>query len=323
MFTHGPWGEFLYHRGMTHALWFGPVVGPLLGYAVWRGYARRRARTPDAAPTNAESDGAELDPGAPAARARWLWLWVLALLSHPLLDVCTPYGTQLLAPFSNHRFAFNCVPVIDPVYTGVLFLGAVLCWQRWITPRGKLRAAILALALSTAYVGTGGMLNRRAETLAREALAARGVTEARVRAYPTLFQILLRHLVARGPDRVWVGARTFLNPQPIAWKSFTPVDHPLVETLRRTREGRIFTWFAMGEVAARVIEEPGGFLVELDDLRYTSFGPPDRGIWGVRGRFDATGRRRGPVQKFNHRGMEPREQPFHRLWRALWGEEAP
>ncbi len=22
----GPWGEFLYHRGPTHALWFGPVV---------------------------------------------------------------------------------------------------------------------------------------------------------------------------------------------------------------------------------------------------------------------------------------------------------
>jgi len=37
----GPWAEFLYHRGPTHALWFGPVVGSLLGYGVWRWYGRK------------------------------------------------------------------------------------------------------------------------------------------------------------------------------------------------------------------------------------------------------------------------------------------
>ena len=26
---HAGFGEWLYHRGTTHALWFGPVVGPL------------------------------------------------------------------------------------------------------------------------------------------------------------------------------------------------------------------------------------------------------------------------------------------------------
>ena len=30
----GPFAEFKYHRGITHSLWFGPVVGPALGWLV-------------------------------------------------------------------------------------------------------------------------------------------------------------------------------------------------------------------------------------------------------------------------------------------------
>src|SRR5262245_56598397 len=40
----GSWGEIVHHRGMTHALWFGPVVGALTGYLVWRYYRRRAGR---------------------------------------------------------------------------------------------------------------------------------------------------------------------------------------------------------------------------------------------------------------------------------------
>jgi inner membrane protein len=29
-----PFAEVLYHRGVTHSLWFAPLVGPLLGYIV-------------------------------------------------------------------------------------------------------------------------------------------------------------------------------------------------------------------------------------------------------------------------------------------------
>jgi inner membrane protein len=58
----GPFGEFRYHRGITHSLWFGPVLGPLLGWGVWRLY-RRRGR----------------DPGPLAA---WVGLFTLALFTH-------------------------------------------------------------------------------------------------------------------------------------------------------------------------------------------------------------------------------------------------
>src|SRR5919106_876172 len=94
----GPLAEFRYHRGLTHALWFGPVVGSLLGWAVWRWHARRGR------------EGGE-GPGP------WIGLFVLALFTHPLLDLFTTYGTQLLWPFSRHRFAIDAVAILDPLYT--------------------------------------------------------------------------------------------------------------------------------------------------------------------------------------------------------------
>jgi len=107
----GAWGEFVLHRGPSHSLLFAPVFGPLLGLAVWRFHSRRRAVDPGAA----DRDGhATRHPGDPERRGTWMWLFTAALFTHPLLDVFTSYGTQLLAPFSRQRFACDAVGIIDP-----------------------------------------------------------------------------------------------------------------------------------------------------------------------------------------------------------------
>ncbi len=41
----------------------------------------------------------------------------LGYATHGLLDACTSYGTQLFWPFSNERFAWNIVSIIDPLFT--------------------------------------------------------------------------------------------------------------------------------------------------------------------------------------------------------------
>ena len=50
--------------------------------------------------------------------------------THALLDACTSYGTQLLWPFSNYRFAWNSVSIIDPLLTIpillLMFLAVIL-----------------------------------------------------------------------------------------------------------------------------------------------------------------------------------------------------
>jgi len=314
--THGPFGEFLYHRGPTHALWFGPVVGPLLGWAVWRLYAARlrRRRAPEV-----RRDGLP-DPGDRRLLSAWALLFVLALFTHPLLDVFTAYGTQLLAPFSLRRFAWNGVAIIDPLYSLPLLVAVVIGARASVSAATGRRVAGAALALTTLYLGYGFLLNERAERSVAARLAAEGVHVEELRAYPTILQPWLRRVVARTEEEVRVGLHTSWRPDHVVWESFpSPPPHPLVARLRDTWEGSVFVWFAMGQVHPRVLEARGGTVVEIDDLRYGFPGEPDRGLWGIRAFFDRAGRLRGGVQRFNRRrnGAGP---SLGDLWRATWGD---
>lgn len=298
----GAWGEYHCHRGPTHSLFFGLVVGPLLGYVVWR-WTRRKSGS-----------------GDPSLRGAWIGLFLAAILTHPLLDIFTAYGTQLLWPLTNHRFALNGIGIIDPAYTGVILAALVVGWRKRHTLRIGRRAAAAALALTTAYLLLGFGLNMRAEAVVRGHLEAEGVRDARVRCYPTLLQLLLRRVVVRRPGEIRIGTYTFLDPNTIAWRRFIPEKHPLADTVLETPLGQAFQWFSMGQYTARVSRESGGFLVELDDLRYGyPVGPPDHGLWGIRARFDPSGARLGEVQRFR-RSLPVGLGPLLRdLWQDVMG----
>jgi inner membrane protein len=102
-------------------------------------------------------------------RRWWLALW-LALVTHPLLDAMTVYGTQLALPFSARPFGLGSVFIIDPLYTLPLLagLGVTLASQRQ-------RANAIGLALSTVYLGWGVIAQAHVERIAREALATQGL----------------------------------------------------------------------------------------------------------------------------------------------------
>ncbi len=276
----GPMGEWLYHRGLTHALWLQPLAGALLGTAARRWRARR-------------------DPERAGPLAHWRWLFVITLLSHPLLDLCTSYGTVLFAPFSDRRFAVDAVAIVDPVYS--LLLAAALVVGLSMRPASRLAraSAAAAIALSTGYLAYGLHLNHRAEARARAELEEVGVHRATVRAYPTLLQPYLRRLVTRNGDEILVGWLSLWSPRRIEWQRFREARDALVDEARRTREGRLFEWFAAGQTAASLVETPGGRAVEIDDLRYGFPSEPQRGLWGIRLRFDEHGRFRPPVERID------------------------
>jgi len=151
-----PMAEWLWHRGPTHALVFGPAVGPAIGWLLWK---RKGGRLRD-----------------------WVRLCVVALFTHPLLDAFTTYGTQLLWPFSRQRFAWDAVAIVDPLYSLVLVLALAFGLRRGVATTAARRAAWAGLALTSLYVGLGLFVNRRAEAIARAHLAAEGESVARISA---------------------------------------------------------------------------------------------------------------------------------------------
>lgn len=56
----------------------------------------------------------------------WAQLFFWAILTHPLLDACTTYGTQLFEPFSTLRVAWNVISVADPLYTAPFLICLIM-----------------------------------------------------------------------------------------------------------------------------------------------------------------------------------------------------
>ena len=286
----GPFARLVSHRGTTHSLFFGPVVGTVVGWLWWR---RRSGR---------------MEPAKAASPGPWVWigLFVLALVSHPLLDLFTHYGTQLLSPISRTRFGLPAVPVLDPAYTVILGMGILLgaLWRR--SPRAGWFTA-LALVLSTAYLFSGLRVNGLAEAEARRQLVADGVPSPEVYAFPTMLQIFYRRIVAFTPSEVRVGYISMWRPCPIYWATAPRRNDERVTALKRTEEGRIFSWFARGRLGNRIVETDGRQIVELSDLRYGFDWDAESGMWGIRVALDNDGQVLGPPERFRNRPKVSRE----------------
>ncbi len=275
----GPKGEFLYHRGPTHALWFGPLVGTALAWLLWR----------------------TRGGGVPGALGPWMAVMIAALVTHPLLDLFTSYGTQLLTPFSRKRFAVDSVGIIDPAYTILLVVALLFTWRLGSTTRGAWIATVTALILSTAYLLYGWHLNRVAVAHARAALARDGANATQVRSYPTLFQPYLRRIVARSGEEVRIGWLSLWNERPITWQSFVAPGDPLIDAARSTEMGRIFEWFADHETVGSVKRTADGVIVDIDDIRYGVPSAPQQGLWALEARFDKDGHLVEPIDRIRRR----------------------
>jgi inner membrane protein len=200
----------------------------------------------------------------------------LATLSHPLLDTLTSYGTQLLWPFSHHRFALDVIAVVDLPYTILLILGLIIAWRKH-----NPRLSRITLALAALYLAFAFLQHHRAQNAQQQILALRGHAHAiNPRVLPEIgaplnyrsIYILNNRIYADAlriplfaPPRLRTGASIPLAPPPTGLPSTTLKDF------------QTFSWFADGFVA------PDPFHPNfLADMRYTGTLNAFDAIWGVR-----------------------------------------
>lgn len=175
-----PVSQMTYHRGFSHSLF---VLTALAAVLAWLVSAVARRRWPD--------------KGYRLTRL-FLAFW-LVLVTHPILDAFTVYGTQLFWPLSLTPQSWAAVFIIDPVYTLPL-LGAVL-YAAFKGMAGKAVAVLgVALAFSTAYLGYGLAGRMAAEQRFALALDQQGVVVTHVRAVPIAFNSLVWRVLAKTPD---------------------------------------------------------------------------------------------------------------------------
>ena len=126
-----PWAQFTFHRSVTHSVLVLPFLALLFGWLAWRAWGRKgKAWT-------------------------WIHLAFWALVTHPLLDICTAYGTQLFWPLSHRRISLDGVASIDFFYSIPLALVVLLGLFKRGRPKTRKKWAWIALGSTTAYLALG------------------------------------------------------------------------------------------------------------------------------------------------------------------------
>jgi len=175
-----PVSQMTYHRGFSHSLFVLTGLALLLAWLVnWLA----RTRWPD--------------KGYTFSRL-FLAFW-LVLVTHPILDAFTVYGTQLFWPLAFTPLSWAAVFIIDPAYTVPLLAAVIHAAFKGLQGRA-IRWLGLALLFSTAYLGFGLAGRMAAEQRLQTALDAQGIVVSEVRAVPMAFNSLVWRVLAKTPD---------------------------------------------------------------------------------------------------------------------------
>ena len=141
-------------------------------------------------------------PGRASVRPKQLLLLsAIAVLSHLVLDLLTPYGVRLLMPFSERWFYGDALWAFDPWVFIALVAGIVVARLRARSARSagggsSTRPAKIALVVSAAYIALMVFGGRAAERMAAQhIIATEQRTPRRVLAAPVLANPFRRELV--------------------------------------------------------------------------------------------------------------------------------
>ncbi|MCU0977422.1 MAG: metal-dependent hydrolase [Steroidobacteraceae bacterium] len=195
----------------------------------------------------------------------WLLATWLALITHPLLDAFTVYGTQLLLPFSDMPLGVGSIFIIDPLYTLPLLAGLVaaiaLSRRRPALAQGL---NVAGLALSTAYLGWSAMAQAHVTGVVHRTVAATPLATGRVLVTPTPFNTVLWRVVVMDETGYHEGFYSLLDggrPIDLVRHSSEPA---LLDGLREDWAVRRLAWFSKGFYAVSL--EPAEVIVATEPM---------------------------------------------------------
>jgi inner membrane protein len=244
-----------FHRHLTHALVFIPVGGLIasLPFLVTR-RGRRQFGLVYAAAT-------------------------VGCATHGLLDNLTSYGTHLLWPFMQDRTAWDAMAIIDPLFTGLLFVSVIVTLFR-----GSPRTTRTAMVLALMYIALGFVQHARAVGVQRDLARERGHEIRHGRAHPMPFSFIVFRSVYEAEGRLWADAIR-IDPlggagvrEGVSTPRFVEADLPVNATPRAREVFGKFERFADGMVGT--VELPDGGLA-VGDMRISMSTTDFLPMWGI------------------------------------------
>jgi inner membrane protein len=201
-------------------------------------------------------------------------------LTHLLCDGCTSYGTMLLWPFDEARYAWDCLPIVDLLATLPLLALAILAWRRH-----SARLATYALLWFGAYAALGLWQHARAERSLRAWLGQRNIEPARLAIKPTISNLFVWRAIWLNDGRWQVAAlrnlpftdtRLVLGESRAAWSAASAGNPP-----PRSEGAHVIADFSRFTGGWNTYDaQPGAILV--GDIRFAMLPTSSKPLWSVR-----------------------------------------
>ncbi|QKE62777.1 metal-dependent hydrolase [Aquipseudomonas campi] len=283
--------DMTYHRGFSHSLLVLSALALLITLV-----ARRL----------------QPNPGY-SARRLFLTIW-LALITHPLLDAFTSYGTQLLWPIALPPVAWSSVFIIDPLYTLPLLVAVIAGLLRGLRERPQW-LAICALGVSSLYLAFTVAGKWMAEQKVEQVLAQRGIQAEQLFSTPTPFNSLLWRVIVIDGEHYHEALVGWLDDKPPQLERI-PRGTALAKPLQHSPQHARLAWFTHDVLR---YDQIGDQLIVTDlRLGMTGYHPF---------RFIFAERRDGRWQPLANVERLPfsRGQPEHLLvlWQRIWNDREP
>ena len=290
------WGKFLdpltaieIHRGISHSIVFSIVMAPILGWLV-----------------------AQLHKKAQAGWKDWSWLFFWGLVTHPLLDAHTTWGTQLFWPL-DLRLAYQNIFVIDPLYTLPFLIFLILAIRLPKASKKRRKWNNLGLIISSAYMVMTLVLKGISYQKFTEALDREKIEYTQIDTRPAAFNTILWHTNIDVGDAYLLGDYSFFDSQPISFK-YVPKDRQLLGDFRNSETIERLDKISNGWYA---IEKRDGELY-YNDLR---FGVYDLDAKDLRFVFSYQLIPEGDGLEIREAERDPEamKQVLASLWSRIWG----
>ena len=213
-----------FHRGASHAFFFEMLFIPLIAYGVWRWYRDKST----------------------ANYKDWVLLFMGSILTHPILDAFTTYGTQLWLPFSRERVAISSIFVADPLYTVPFLLCLIIASRFHRTSQKRRFINYLGLGLSSAYLLFTVFNKFHVNDKFEEALQAQNITYTtdRLITSPTPLNNIMWYGLAEAEDGYYAGLYSLLDTKNAIEFKFIPRNEKLIGELEETRAIKELKWFS-------------------------------------------------------------------------------
>ncbi|RZN80636.1 MAG: metal-dependent hydrolase [Winogradskyella sp.] len=242
-----------FHRGFMHSILFALIGTFAFGWLVYKLYDKGKR-------VNSTS------------LRDWQRLFFWSLLTHPILDCFTPYGTQLFYPFSDYRVAFNNIAVADPLYT-LPFLICLIVLMFYKRNSVKRRAWLKwGIGISSVYMlfTIGNKLY--IDSIFEDSLVKDKVEFNRFRTQPTIFNNILWYGVAETDTAFYLGFYSLFDKETQVknWKIIQKENSPVP---MNDKDLSTLSWFSDDYFRVLKTDEVGEYVYK--DLRYSLLNPDD------------------------------------------------